>query len=327
VGDHEVEGVERFVLSNLRKRWLSARSGAAATHPLLRDFSVKGIEVLRLLALKNRQASASKRDRLKNVADGYVIRLEPREVQKGWTATVREYDAAIAFLKKRCGVVGRHALPSVPALLPLAYALTLKPRRAGFLKDLERWFWATTFLQTYGRGGTNTLVPEDAEILERWNKRKAAVPSAVVDFDDRFSADSLLDPLDRNRVLRNGVLALQTVLGAKDWKDPELKIVEIPDPVDLQVHHVFPQSRTKAGSKGKFRIPGDPRTIINFVLIRKLTNQQIGNSAPDALSSHGVDYDYVETHQIDEATLKNWIAFVVDRVETLEDLIKKQVKA
>lgn len=90
---------------------------------------------------------------IKGVREGDVLGLNPELVIESRHKAVQAYANALDFVRQRCGAIRPVLGPSTTMLLPLADQLAPDRARRGDLEDdLERWFWATAFSQTYSQG-------------------------------------------------------------------------------------------------------------------------------------------------------------------------------
>jgi hypothetical protein len=228
-------------------------------------------------------------------------------------------------------------LPSQTGILPIAYILA---RDTGAATDatrrqkLIRWFWASTFLQRYGRGGTNTLVVKDATELEGWVLGTEPEPAWITNVWTEFDELVLIETQPTNEVLLRGILTLQSHNDALDWLTRE-EIRTLgrgpwsggTDPVSvLDAHHVFPTDNALPDTGGKLTsgadIPAEHDLLVNRVMLRKTTNRKIQATPPNALTGRGVGLPDVETHLVDSKTLSSWDDFVRDRIARIVDAIR-----
>jgi len=184
--------------------------------------------------------------------------------------------------------------PSLP--LTIAFFLASDyPKRHEFLKDLERWYWASCFRQTYAQGA-NSQVLADVKALSAWNASGNAVPDVVSAF--AISHDQLSEGRRLNEMLVRGLLGRQIRLGARDWSSGTY----LKDSAAAEIHHIFPADLLKALPAGH-NIPRDP--ILNFAAILPATNKMIRNEHPNTvLQRADINRTAVETHEIDPL----WVA-------------------
>ena len=119
----------------------------------------------------------------------------------------------------------------------------------GFAEDLERWYWATCFRQTYAQGA-NTQVLQDVKQLRAWAADEGAVPDVVAQFS--ISDEQLNEGRRLNEMLVRGILGRQIALGSKDWAEGLL----MRESVSLEIHHIFERrDRQLSGAGWCRRIP------------------------------------------------------------------------
>jgi hypothetical protein len=313
----------------LRDRW----DQAVADHPALVPFDDGGLEILKLIALRRyisdqNAGTAPAKKGVKGVKQSDVLALDPDTVKKEWDVVVDAYAAGLTFLRDRCGVCKPNLLPQPSIPLTLGYFCSSDfAKRAGFMDDLERWYWASCFLQTYAQAA-NTQVLMDAKALLAWQMDPAAVPGVVANF--QISDDQLREGRRLNEILVKAIVGRQIALGAKDWasNDP----VSTADTVEL--HHVFPAD-VLATLKGKIALPKDP--ILNFVGIAGSTNKRIRNESPgkvvgredievESVRSHAIELDWLEKSE-GESELQLVERFLDNRLDVIKKLIHSAVGA
>lgn len=162
----------------LRDEWEAARANCDQFDDLgIED----GVEVLKVIALREhmRQRDANIKLTVKGVRESDVLALAPQTVIDQWADAVQALANAIDFVGSECGAIRKGLMPSSAMLLPLAHMLAPgSAQREGLRADLVRWFWATSFAQTYAQGA-NTQAVADTRILSAWQADQAAMPDAV----------------------------------------------------------------------------------------------------------------------------------------------------
>lgn len=271
----------------LRDKWDDAR----ATYDIFGDYGYsidEGIEILKLIALREhmRQRESGVKITIKGIRESDVLALTPESVIASWDTAVQAYVAALEFIESRCGVIRAHLMPSSTMLQPLADLLAPdRPQRGDLKDDLERWFWATAFAQTYSQGA-NTQAVADARALRAWQADANAVPESVEKF--RLDTELLRDGRRRNEMLVRGLLCWSVTQNARDWIDD----VRFQDTdAKLEVHHVFPDEYLEKHYKG------DKDPVANFVPLTESTNKKLRNTLPkDVLVRPDVSKDAIATH-------------------------------
>jgi hypothetical protein len=308
----------------LRDKWEDAQ----AEHEEFQTFEIDGLEVLKLIALRQHisESGAGRSSDVKGVKQSDVLMLEPETVQKEWNLALNAYVEGLKFLKERCGVVSSHLLPqpSVPLTVGYFHASDCDLRR-DFKSDLERWYWASCFKQTYAQGA-NTQVLQDVKTLRAWNSDEGSVPVVVSNFT--IAAEQLREGRRLNEMLLRGILGRQISRGAKDWSTGK-PVSEAPS---VEIHHVFPADFLKT-LRGNATIPKDP--ILNFVAISGATNKKIRNESPaQVVRRSDIKASWVKTHGLEEP----WLApragetdvqlvdrFLESRLTVVKELIETAV--
>jgi hypothetical protein len=202
--------------------------------------------------------------------------------------------AAIEFVQTNCGVVRKGLMPSSTMLMPLAHVLAPgKPRRSGLEADLARWFWATSFEQTYAPAA-NTQAVSDAPTLVAWQNDDRAVPDVVRLF--KATPDQLLDGRRRNEMLLRGIICRTITRDARDWiEDKRFQDLE----GKIELHHVIPSEFLEK------QWEGDDDPVVNFAALSESTNKALRNARPkDVLQRPDIKLDAIRSHGIDTSTLE-----------------------
>lgn len=183
---------------------------ARESNPLLTDYEVAGLEILKLVALwqRDREISGSvssrpPEKRVRGVRQRDVLNTPPKFVVEQWQAAVSAYVEAIEWIRDHGGISDKDSVPSTAMLLTIAYSL--HSGRTSEL-DMMRWYWHSIAMQTYAQGA-NTQVITDVEKLKNGYPDTPPWPEAM--------RAGLLDEARRNRVLRLGMrgLAVMCQLG------------------------------------------------------------------------------------------------------------------
>lgn len=255
-----------------------------------------GIEVLKVIALREhiRQREADVKLTIKGIRESDVLNLVPETVIAQWDAAVQALVAALRFVEERCGVIRPGLMPSATMLHPIASVLAPDaPQRDDLINDLTRWFWASTFRQTYAQAA-NTQAVADARALRAWQSDPKAVPDVVANF--RLDDESLMEGRSRNEMLVRGILCRSVLNNARDWC-LDKRFIDLQD--KLEIHHVFPSEFLKKHYTGE----KDP--IANFVALSEATNKKLRNALPkDVLDRPDVSKDAIKSHSVDLASLK-----------------------
>lgn len=189
---------------NLREEWKSA----TARLPLLKDFKIDGLEILKLIALWQRDIDSVLQDRplsrrVTGVRQRDVLNIPSDFVDEHWAKAVDTYEASLRLMVNNFGVRGPKGIPSVAMILSMAYFLN-----AGFEENkIERWYWSSIAMQTYAQGA-NTQVVTDT--------RTDSPPAGELRVIEGALRSSLLDESRRNKILRLGLRGMFVADGAAD---------------------------------------------------------------------------------------------------------------
>lgn len=284
---------------------------ALAVHSELRLLNVDGIEVLKLIALRRWGVEFAKGLKLtiKGVKQSDVLELTPDNVKSDWPVALDAYVKGLRFLRERCGVTGPGLLPQPSIPLTIGFFLASdQHHRADFVGDLERWYWASCFAQTYAQGA-NTQVLSDVKSLRAWNANDGAVPDVVAQFAP--SEERLGEGRRLNEMIVRGLLGRQIALGSRDWSSGQpMATTDV-----AEIHHIFPEDVLDAMPK-PHSIPKDP--ILNFAAISASTNKMIRNEVPGTVLDRGdIDRSSVESHWL----RTEWLRAVGD--ESQAELVQR----
>jgi hypothetical protein len=277
----------------LRDAWEEAR----ASHRQFDDLGIEdGVEVLKVIALGQymQEREANIKRTVKGIRESDVLALTPQVVIDRWEDAVQALAAAIQFVQDACGVVRKGLMPSSTMLMPLAHVLAPgKPRRDRFEGDLARWFWATSFEQTYAQAA-NTQAVSDTPTLVAWQNDQRAEPDVLRLF--KPNADQLLDGRRRNEMLVRGILSRTVMRDARDWIDDK-RFQDLEGKIEL--HHVIPSEFLEK------HWDGDDDPVVNFAALGESTNKKLRNSLPkDVLQRPDISLEAIRSHGIDTSTLE-----------------------
>lgn len=320
---------------DLRKIWETAigSEGSAATHQRLANFRIDGISALRLVKLLASPQGS--------VSNAEILRLDGASVRSNFGVALNALEKALEILETDVALIPESTPPEA-GLIPIAYVLARDPQVATDPERRERiarWFWASTFLQRYGKGGTNTIIGPDAIAAFDWISGSEDSPTWIQNFWETFQKIDLLESQLTNESLLKGLLTLQSFSGARDWqsKEPIRTLGRAPlsgsaKPVSrLESHHVFPLDNelpeTGGALEGGAEIPDDHDLVLNRVLLLGSTNSDLQATPPSALSGRGIDLDELIGHLIDSTSLTGWTSFAKRRIELvlgkLEEVIPR----
>lgn len=184
----------------LRDEWEDAESH----HPRFEKYSVQGVEILKLIALWERQEAGSDRGTRKvlGVRQSDVLRLSPDFVRKSWPRATKAYAAALEFGEDKLGFSGAKGVPSQAMILSLAFALDSNLPE----EKVRSWFWSSAARQDYAHGANTQVVKDvDSMISANWDIRTWS------EVDKSNLLEGLQDSIRRNQLLARTVGCLLTV--------------------------------------------------------------------------------------------------------------------
>ena len=318
---------------NLRDKWDDAK----AKRPVLDEYKIPGVEVLKVVALREHmrqrgEAESEKRHKMSvhGIRQSDVLALDPKLVIKEWNQAVKAYAQALEFVRDECGAVRKKIIPQLTMLLPIADAMygRRSPLSAAGRRKITRWFWAVSFRRLYARGA-NTRAVIDTRVLRDWFARPSAIPEEVGEFS--ISPESFREIDEGNELATAAVICLLNTLGARDWAKETASgtrgrmLIGTPTSTDLSIHHVFPleylESRVKR-PKMAAEVPA------NQVLIDASLNSSIRNSPPSSVVGNSkVVPSAIKTHLADVSAMRknNYESFVKQRSEKLAQAARKAV--
>lgn len=199
---------------NLREEWELAKDRVSS----FREFEVDGVEILKLIALQERDCQRNTREaankKVRGVRQGDVLAVPPTRVKESWSVAISLYEKAIKMLVTKLGITNEANLPSAAMLLTLAYALSVSKNQS----TIKKWYWSAIARQTYAQGA-NTRVVQDADAFRANDYEWLHPPTDK----DSLSA-RLLEPVRRNRIVLCGIIGALAKSGARDPLRPEIAL-------------------------------------------------------------------------------------------------------
>jgi len=296
---------------HLKDEWKEAKR----QNPILEQMHVDALEIIRLVALRETQLGRSRR--VQGIRRGDVLAVDPVAAAAAWPSCVEAYVAALHFLKDRCGVVCAGLLSPDTMLLPLADVLISYPEpRHG---DLERWFWASMFLEKYARG-VNTQAVADAKRLRAWLHDPTAKPDAVLAAEQgAFDQLALTEDRAAHGKLALAIACMLIAEGATDWETGR----PLRDQSEIDVHHCFPQKFMQAQRQ-------EPDLIFNLTPMTPRTNKILGNQSPKEVAQRkDLHLEHLALHAIDDRAFcgGHYQDFQRTRIERLSQMIARKLGA
>jgi len=297
----------------LRDKWDEAKN----KYPRLEAFRAEGIDVLRLIALREHLAGST--PKVKGVRQSDVLYLPAHVVTSNWEAAVEAFHRAIEFIETNIGAKYEGLVPSWTMALPLADAMwDPGANRAGWKEDLKRWAWITALGNFYAQGA-NTQAVADAKRLRAWYHDPAKQPESIESF--RFDPATLIDVRRRNESVLRGLLCMLVSLDARDWLQADHRIRDEVAP--LEIHHIFPEKYLESQKIE------DTEALVNFCVILKTTNTSLRNDPPsEVLKRTEVNVSAIESHKISISPLRSndWPEFKRERQRRLSATIRDFLK-
>ena len=250
---------------SLRTLWTKAR----AEHPIIETYDVDPYYVLQVVSLVAKEFPACKRSD--------VLGLDVDQLDEWWERATWGMDKALEILRDDCGVLTPAWIPYETMLIPLAgvlakLAIPTTPDAGASRQKLVRWFWCSTFGQTYENSG-NTQAARDITECVAWLTGGDA-PAAVRDF--KFDPRMLRDTTPRQRAMYKGAMALSLRKQPRDFYSGAVLTRDLIIEHNVDDHHVFPQ-----GFLNKQDVAPRLRDcILNRTLIDRKTNIRISDRAP-----------------------------------------------
>jgi hypothetical protein len=248
---------------NLRELWEST----LRDFRLVDDFHVDPYYILQSVAL--RKSGSTKR--------GDVLRLDRNDIEEHWQRVCHGYEESLRMLRDECGVLTPKWMPYQYLLVAMGAcwneAVAVPGPAAGANRQrLQRWFWCSSFSQTY-EAAANSQAARDFAELRRWTEGGEA-PQTVRDFS--FDPNRLLDITPRQQSIYRAGMALILRNGALDFHRGRVLTAGAIAADDVDDHHVFPQAHLRdEGVAGAI-----VDSVVNRTMIDAVTNRRIGRRAP-----------------------------------------------
>ena len=223
-------------------------------------------------------------------------------------------------------------LPYSTQLIPLAAICTVlmegnKISTTTIRNMVKQGYWCGVFGELYGSANETRYANDIAQVTQ-WIDDGESLPKTVTDFF--FNPTRLLSLQSRQSAAYKGIMALVLKNHARDFISGAEMDFSTYSNEKIDIHHIFPKDyciRQKY-EKSKWN------SIVNKTPISASSNREIGGVAPSdylgklekkgSVLPYELD-DYVETHWIDHAMLRNneFQDFIVDRAKKLLDAIEK----
>lgn len=275
----------------LRDLW----DDALRRHPLVAEFEVDPYWVLQSVALCHSPDDGPPSCKRKD-----VLALDVEEVRKSFGTASRGLATALEMLRDRCGVFAPGLLPHNAMLIPLAAAFATAvpargPAAGAALSKLCRWFWCSTFGQSY-ENAPNSRAATDFDELRRW-VAGGEPPRSVADFT--FQPEQLRRATPRERALYRGTTALALSRGARDLRTGKELTAAAIVKGEIDDRHVF--SRAFLAKQNPRLDAGERDCVLNRVMMNQATGARASKSSPSRF------LDEIEA-EVGAATLKAALA-------------------
>lgn len=175
---------------------------------VLRELGVDGLEILKLIALWQRDRERSGEvhrptsQRVRGIRQNDVLNVPGDFVRDRWRDALEAYVGALNFLRTECGVAEAASMPSWAMVVTAGYLGAAGASAA----TIRRWYWLSIVSQTYAQGA-NTQVLTDVDRLG-----EVTPPPSI----RGTLAAGLSDSSRRSRILRMGLRGLFISAGARD---------------------------------------------------------------------------------------------------------------
>lgn len=246
----------------LREMWEKAR----ATHPVLDDFDINPYYVLQVIAVNVRRSPQR----------AVVLALDVPDIVDHWDEAIEGLAGSLILVRDECGVLVSKWVPYETMLITMAsgwrsISAVTGPALGARRAKLARWFWCSSFAQSYENAG-NTVTERDVPELRRWLEG-GDEPEIVASF--RFDSNRWRETTVRQRALYRATMALLMRDSPRDFHEATPLSKPIIDGRAVDDHHVFPRKYLFTIGKGK-----TVDSVLNHTLIDRLTNVRIGGRAP-----------------------------------------------
>ena len=294
--EHEADAIELFARLNKGGTSLStgdveaARLSQEATkdvvgpmrdfvqQPEMRALGLNFVFVVRALVTVHRGTSSFAK-LPKNWADG------SGDIRESWKATERGLSRAVRLVREEMGWTSSRWLPSLNALIPLAYLLKDESGTPSSAEkhDMKRYLLLSGLrglfrgsVETTINSFVNALRDADGRTRNRCSLLVGKIPKNrlyKIKPEDVRSASRMHSPL------MQVYLAYLVDKGAQSWPSGrEIKQVALGDVVGdpLAVHHISPKK-----FMAQFDVPLEPlNTAANFAILSQADNAELGDTDP-----------------------------------------------
>jgi hypothetical protein len=237
-----------------------------------------------------------------------IVTLDPRDIEREWSKAVQSLERALELLETRFGCYGERFIPFLDCIPVLACILASEKFHDTDeqMRMITRWYWRTVFSGYFAGSSETKVIRSYKEILGDggWFENPDKQPEAVRDFGFR---ESILDDVFRvDSGIYRGILSLLLSSGLTDFGSRQERLSEIAWEA-IDDHHIYPSKLLRShGIKG-----GHANTILNRTPIHSITNQRIGDKAPDVyfhdksiVGPNGISDAVLEQHAIPKQRIR-----------------------
>lgn len=231
-----------------------------------------------------------------------ILITDKEEFETRWDYAVNAIESAIKLLRHphEYGAISSNYLPYVsiiPAFSALNFAINELEdvKQLAAQRKLRKWYWASVFTSRYS-GSVESTAARDYVDVKAWFEDEAALPVAVLEFEDRYKSLDLRKEVKRGSSIYNGMFNLLVLNGAKDWIKGT-----VPQAHDLDDHHIVP---ARWGNENLAR--NEIHTILNRTPLTSDTNRKVirdrlpNEYLPELISHNGEEMvrEILATHFI-----------------------------
>ena len=202
-----------------------------------------------------------------------------RTIKQTWETTHKCLQSVIKFVINEIGWTTRRWLPSVNALIPVAYLVQYNHGSKIINKDKEfiKQFLCISALRKIFAGSVDTTINKYVTAVKKAseNERSANLLTETIPKKEKYliTKEDVLQERRMISSLMQVYLAYLVAKNAKSWKDGCF----LAD-VDLEVHHIFPKQLFLDNE-----IPiAKANTMANYALISQHDNKALGNLNGDS---------------------------------------------
>jgi len=210
-----------------------------------------------------------------------ILIRDATDFKERWQQAVCALEKAVAMLRhpQEFGAISPKYLP-YSSILPVfsalqAYANNCEPeKRLAAKRKIRLWYWASVFTNQYS-GAVESTSASDYRAIRRWIEEieeDSQGPALIREFASNFRSLNLRGEIKPGTSVYNGIFNLLILHPARDWSSGE-----VPQPGDLDDHHIVPVSWGKDNLKKNL-----VHTVLNRTPLSAETNRDvIGGKLPN----------------------------------------------